>query len=308
LKQNTFLLLVLFFSILSLQAQDEIGIVTAIQGTVTVNRDGQTISLQVGSSVFLNDEIRTESGAKAKILFEDDSLVVMGEEATLKFDEFILDTKNDYRKSRSGLFTGGLRVIVGRLFGAKDSGHEVYTETAIAGVKGTHYLIWVITKDETLVCVLEGIVYVKNILEEIEEIIEVKAGNCTRVFARRPPLKPRLSIQSEMQPLLEQTHLLDQIGAAVTIAPIREAMPPLPTDEPQVDVLGEEPLFEPPLEELPAPVTESLPITGSPVKETPAEPQVFEEPSVSEPAPLPKEEAPPPKEEAPPPHSEPPSK
>lgn len=125
-------------------AQKAIGLYTAVAGKVTAVRAGQTAAVPVSlrGDVYFKDVIETQAGARAKALFQDDSLLTIGENSRVEVSEHIYDPANNQRSTVLRLVQGSVRALVGKAF-AVGSRFEVHTPTAVAASRGTYFVVWI---------------------------------------------------------------------------------------------------------------------------------------------------------------------
>src|SRR6185503_20244447 len=70
-------------------AEDAIGSVSRIQGTSTAIVNGADAPLDLGSSVFLNQEVSTGDAARLELKFLDGTQLTLGEKAKMVLDTFV---------------------------------------------------------------------------------------------------------------------------------------------------------------------------------------------------------------------------
>ncbi len=116
------------------QEPEPIGIVTAVKGEVVVVRAGKSEVIEKGTNVFLGDRLETKEASGVKIVFDDDTLISLGENTNFDITEFVYTPKE--RKSYYNIFKGKLKGIVQKIEG-RDSNVEFATPNAVAGIKGT---------------------------------------------------------------------------------------------------------------------------------------------------------------------------
>ena len=141
----------------SLLAKEAVGKVDTLEGRVEI-QPGKTKkweALDVETKIYQKDTIKTGEDSRAKISFIDESIVSIGPEATIEIEKLIYTPAKNYRETALRLLIGKARFNVARLFSG-NSKFEVYTPTAIAGVKGTNFVVDVISPDEVQVDVTEG--------------------------------------------------------------------------------------------------------------------------------------------------------
>jgi len=83
------------------------------------------------------DTIRTLAEARAKLLFQDESVVILNEKTTLEISRYLFDEKAGRRDSLLKTAGGKLRFIVHKFFGAPQPDFTLETETLVVGVRGT---------------------------------------------------------------------------------------------------------------------------------------------------------------------------
>ncbi len=157
------------------QEPESIGIVTAVNGQVTVISRGGTQAVVEGTRVFLGDRFETGDNSGVKIIFNDDTLISLGANANFEITEFVYTPTT--RKSLSNLIKGKLKAIIQDIPG-RESEVEFATPSAVAGIKGTTLYI-----DEAgIVYASEGEIFVRCILAGDREVTLVD-GNYTEIMA-----------------------------------------------------------------------------------------------------------------------------
>ncbi len=164
---------ILFFSS-NLFAAEVVGAVTASLGTSYVTRAGaaERIVVKRGADTHFMDTYQTEAKSRLKILFEDDSIISMGENSKLMITENIYDPNEKKRSTVVKMVGGSMRVMVGKAFAGGKTKFEVHTPTSVAAARGTYFIVWVqesLEKPSSGVLVLEGEVAVSPVREEIVE-------------------------------------------------------------------------------------------------------------------------------------------
>jgi len=120
-----------------------VGHIVAFQGDVKLLPGGSeaaTTAAALNSPLSLGDLVRTAADGKARILLADDSVLTLGPSTALRLDETVYDPAKPQQVGRVRLLWGKLRTIVRHAFG-EDRPFEVETETAVIGVKGTHFIV-----------------------------------------------------------------------------------------------------------------------------------------------------------------------
>jgi len=132
------------------QSSQSIGNVTAVQRQVEVVHSGVSgVSVAtVGASVFFKDAYETKSQAKLKLLFEDDSILSLGENTKLQITENIYNPNQDQRSTIIEMSNGTVRALIGKIFGGPGSKFEIHTLTAVAAARGTYFIVWTFKEEK----------------------------------------------------------------------------------------------------------------------------------------------------------------
>ncbi|MCG3173437.1 MAG: hypothetical protein GMKNLPBB_01634 [Myxococcota bacterium] len=122
-------------------AADEAGKVQAMRGEVYADvNGGGSRELKLKDQVFTGETVRTGDRGMVKIFLKDGSVVALGRKSKMTFQEFKYDAGTNTRTSTIQLATGQLKALIGKAFSANSS-FKVKTNTAVAGVRGTHLVI-----------------------------------------------------------------------------------------------------------------------------------------------------------------------
>lgn len=126
----------------------------AVRGAVFTDSTGPRVPLTVQAPVHEQDAIVATDG-KAKIALDDGTIISISENTRVRIREFRKATHA--AKTKLELVSGALRVFVAKV--APNGHFEIETETAIAAVRGTDWLIEVVP-GRTSVALLRGSVEV----------------------------------------------------------------------------------------------------------------------------------------------------
>ena len=117
-----------------------VGKVTVLEGTATRTNGGQTLALQVGSEIELNDTIDVGAGSNLKLTLTDESVLMLSERSQLIIDEATFEGQ-DRKGFGARLEFGKLWARVKKALGGSDTKFEVQTPRAVAGVRGTIFRV-----------------------------------------------------------------------------------------------------------------------------------------------------------------------
>src|SRR3989449_6300770 len=157
--------------------QQVIGFYLTAIGRPTVAHVGQpaAVPVKLRESVYFKDVIETQADSRAKALFEDDSILTVGESSRVEVNEYIYDPANNQRSTILRLFQGKARALVGRLFAGLGSRFEVHTPTAVAAARGTYFVVWIEEKASQKMGMNE-IGTVRPVSVQGLEVAELQAG------------------------------------------------------------------------------------------------------------------------------------
>src|SRR2546428_1442857 len=157
--------------------QQAIGLYMAVIGKATAIHVGQPVAVPVKlrESVYFKDVIETQADSREKALFDDDSILTVGENSRVEVSEYIYDPVNNQRSTVLRLLQGKARALVGKLFAGLGSRFEVHTPTAVAAARGTYFVVWIEEKASQKMGMNE-IGTVRPVSVQGLEVAELQAG------------------------------------------------------------------------------------------------------------------------------------
>lgn len=166
---STFFLL-LVFSNLAFAAENEmpmaatVGKVIVMEGAATIRHPSEASAVQVfpDMNVHMNDTIETMENSKLIVLFNDNSEITLGADASLTIDEYIFDPKNTFENAaRFSILNGAFLLRSGFVSKVDDPDVVINTPRGSIGIRGT--VVWGGPINEKYgVLVQEGLVEVQN--------------------------------------------------------------------------------------------------------------------------------------------------
>jgi hypothetical protein len=146
-----------------------VGAFTRVEGMVDIQRTGQTAAspVRTGDPVSLGDAVRTLRGGRAEIRFRDETVLQLAQESRISIDEYSFSGGETRASGRLSLFRGKLRAVVSKVKASvvpaslTDTGFSIKTPTAIAGVRGTDFIVYY-QRGVTGVIFLQGAGFVYN--------------------------------------------------------------------------------------------------------------------------------------------------
>jgi hypothetical protein len=140
-------------------AAEPVGFIAVANGDVSLREGGAWHAAARDGEVEIGDAIRTGTGASAKVVLVDDSLLQIDEESEIQIETWHVGDAATKETSIVRQARGRLRTTVGDAFGGSTR-LEVHIPTAAIGIKGTDFetvqgTIWE-------VCLLSGAIVVSN--------------------------------------------------------------------------------------------------------------------------------------------------
>ena len=196
-KQVLVVAVALFCLAPGLVRAEAVGTFTKIEGSVDILRLGAiaAVPVQTGDPVGMGDAVRTKRNGKAEIQFRDESVIQLAPETRITIDQYSFRSDNTREKGFLSLLRGKIRAVVSKIrasivsVSGTDSNFNIKTPTAVAGVKGTDFLVYY-NRGVTGVIFLEGFGFVFN-PEKPAVVIPVRAGQASFVpSGTLPPTLP----------------------------------------------------------------------------------------------------------------------
>ena len=114
---------------------------TELAGEVHVKTKGQKVKAGLGTVVDQGDEILTAKTGKATILFQNGNVLKVGPSSNITITKLAYNEEDEMAESAYDLAMGTVMSIVGSVFGNDDSNFEINTPSAVAGVRGTIFIL-----------------------------------------------------------------------------------------------------------------------------------------------------------------------
>ena len=195
-------------------AQTPAGTVASLQGRADAQRAAQAAwqALAPGNDVFVGDRLRTAEASRLNLLKRDDSVLTLGTKSELVVDQQVVKTEGG--TSRLTAAVGAVRAVVTERYGKPGASFEVKTPTAVAGVRGTGFVVLVDDDGKrTRVVGLYDTTWVRGI-GDVRGRYEVRVGpgQITEVLADGRPSRPRDLAKGELDALVAPTSIVPGAG------------------------------------------------------------------------------------------------
>jgi len=196
----------------------EIGVVVASRGGVQVRRASASDwkPITVGDPIYVLDELHSEASGRAKLLFDDESIVDIGSSAAVAVKNYAKKGTNNVLS----LAVGRIRVSLPESASGDDSAFEIETPTAVARGAGAIFIVD-FDKGEALthIYAISGTVGVQGSIGLIGPSLQVAAQRKTRVQEGKFPEPVQPAAADELATLESGLELIGtgrQDGIAAT--------------------------------------------------------------------------------------------
>jgi hypothetical protein len=163
-------------------AAPTVATVIGVEGVVLREAGGERHALALRDALRLDDTLVSDAG-KAKILFNDGSIVSLGEHSRLALVQY--QSVANGRSTLLRLFDGVIRIFVNRA--TAGGAFEIRTETAVAAVRGTDWLMEAVP-GRTGVALITGIVAVSGVREDRNAVVLLQhPGDGVDIAESKPP-------------------------------------------------------------------------------------------------------------------------
>ncbi len=154
------------------RAGASVGVVSLVNGTATSTFNGKVFKLEIGSQIYIGDQLQTGPSGRLKVVLNDDTVVNLGSSTNFAVDEFSL--KGGTRKVTLAVKAGRFLASISKWFG-EDSDWQMRTPAAVAGVRGT--TLWGDTEVDAI-CALYGTIEVKSKSGGDATNVRLEQGHC----------------------------------------------------------------------------------------------------------------------------------
>jgi hypothetical protein len=169
----------------------EVGTFAAAEGNTEVQHDGRWNPAKIGDPVQVGDAVRTGPDGRARLVFQDDSVLNIGNSSFLVVDRQVFDPGEGGSRSLMKLLRGRVRALVSEYYQRPGSSYEVETDTAVAGVRGTEFIVQYDPEQFTTEVVgVSGRVQVNSVLDRARHGVYVTAGELSTVRRGELPGPP----------------------------------------------------------------------------------------------------------------------
>jgi FecR protein len=163
-------------------AVQEAGTIASVEGSAEIGRSGEWYPAALGNDVYQGDTLRTGRPGRMRVVFRDDSVINVGDDSSIVVDEQVFDPNATANRSVFELLRGKVRALVSDYYKETGSVFEVQTGTAVAGVRGTEFVVDYDPDAQTTAVVgITGRIEVHSVLDRATRGVYIHAGETTRV-------------------------------------------------------------------------------------------------------------------------------
>lgn len=142
--------LLVLFLLLASTLHASIGKITALRGEADITRGNEHIGASVGTKLEEGDTILTAAKSKLQILFNDKTVISLGQKSSFKIDEYLFDKNKPVAKFSVG--SGFFKSITGKIGKIAPKQFKIKTANATIGVRGTTIIGEVSSKRDIIAC------------------------------------------------------------------------------------------------------------------------------------------------------------
>lgn len=122
-------------------AEEGIGGIRSLTGTVTLVRQGTPRPAALGTVIHLRDEVRTGPSSSVGIVLDDETRLALGPESALVIDEMVYRPASDAAGLTARLLSGTLGYVSGGIARFRPEAVTLETPTATIGIRGTRLAV-----------------------------------------------------------------------------------------------------------------------------------------------------------------------
>jgi len=193
--------------------ETEIGTVASIDGTAEIGRDGEWAAAVVGDPVHAEDILRTGKPGHMRIVFDDDSVLTLGDSSELTVSDHVFAPDQGETRSLVDLLSGTVNAVVSEYYKNPNAAYEVKTKTATAGVRGTEFVVSYEPAEKlTEVFVVDGRVEVTSQVEDVQNTVFLTANEVTYVRQGELPSPPNRYEEGVLRQRLDNIDFIGERG------------------------------------------------------------------------------------------------
>ncbi|MGB0682291.1 MAG: FecR family protein [Magnetovibrionaceae bacterium] len=128
-------------------AEEAIGQVKTVTGTVSAVHNGTEAPLAAGADIFQNVTLKTGSDGAVGVTFIDNTTLSMGESSEMVIDEMIFDPAAGNMSFSAKLAEGTFAFVTGSIAKLKPENMSISSPVATIGIRGTRFVVRIDNSD-----------------------------------------------------------------------------------------------------------------------------------------------------------------
>jgi hypothetical protein len=170
----------------------EVGNIADLESTTEIGRAGAWTAAVLGAAVREGDEVRTDRTGRARVVLQDGSVLNVGNDSHVMIEKLTLQPDKGAVRSLIRLLKGKLRPVVSDAYLRPGAVFEIETPAAVAGVRGTEFVITYDPVAEVSEVVgVTGTVRVHSVIDRVGHGVLITAQELTFVALGHFPTAPQ---------------------------------------------------------------------------------------------------------------------
>jgi len=188
----------------------------ALMGKAEIKSPGETQfrPAKLQDKLYPQDQIRTLKDSRAKLFFQDESILILAEDTTLDIAKFQMDSQGKRESAFMKLVNGSLRFIVQKVEAGVTPNFEIQGKTAIMGIRGTDGIIESRSPDRVIFLGGAGNIVVRNLTTG--QTLTITPNQWVMAIPRQPmriaPVTPQMRQQLAPSFQVSQSHVPNTVS------------------------------------------------------------------------------------------------
>lgn len=144
--KNSIIFVVLFLLMLILanvsfgESEEQSAFISAVRGAVSaIDGDGVVRRLKKGDRINVGEYVFTLASSRVKIVCNDDTIITLGQESTIRFDNYFWEKQNAKGHFKVTVTEGLFRIIGGKITKATPENFKTHSPAATIGIRGSSF-------------------------------------------------------------------------------------------------------------------------------------------------------------------------
>ncbi len=196
-------LVLILAAVCSMFAAAESGKIAFVKGEVSLIRENKLSPAQAGAALLVGDVIKTGPDGRAKLMFLDETVMVVGKSTVFKTESYAFDQRKGEYDAQFKVAEGFFKAVTGKIGKIAKEKFTLKTRTATMGIRGTIFGGEVTEKFENIYC-LKGAITVES--AGVTKVVE--SGFMTAIRQGGKPSEPKKIAPAEHLKFNQETSTL----------------------------------------------------------------------------------------------------